>query len=486
MKIFLDARALGGRLRRGTAWLLGKSGPVRERILRGGIWLMLGDALAKGGGLLKLAILGRLLSPNDFGLVGIAMAVMKALEYLTETGFSAALIQRAGDIRPYLDTAWSAQIVRSIVLAGATVAAAPACAWFFDNPDATPIIRAIAVVVVLRGFINPAVVHLRRDLDFQRVVLWQMSGMVAGLAVGVGLALVTPGVWALVLSIIAAQLAETVASYGVIPYRPRLAFDVRRARELIRFGKWIFWANVITFLGLYADSAAVGKLLGTSALGLYQMAYTVAMVPTALIGAHVRSVMFPAFSRIAERGDSRRPFLLTLQALSSVVVPLGAFVTVFATPIVRLMLGEQWLAIAPALAILVWAGVATALSGIANSLFRASARPDLEVKLALGQIVLWALLFYPLVGTYGLAGMATAVAVSTVLPMLAKLLVAGRMVGAGPGALVAVARVPVLAIASVAVAGLLAPAMLRVPLAGVAVAVAAGSGALLMRPRGGR
>ncbi|MBI2216279.1 MAG: lipopolysaccharide biosynthesis protein [Candidatus Rokubacteria bacterium] len=417
-----------------VGWLVTRRGALLEQALRGGVWLFLGDAFTKVAGILKIAVLAHLLAPSDFGVMAIAMAVLKGLEFLTETGFSAALIHSRDDVRAYFDTLWAVQLARALALSIALATAAPLGGWFFAVPEATPVIRAIALVLLLRGLVNPAVVLLRKDLDFQRVVVWRLGGVVVGLAVGISWALVDASAWALVASTVAAQVAETALSYWAVSYRPRLRFEAGRARQLFAYGKWMFWANVLAFIGMYADTMMVGKVLGTGALGFYQMAFELAMLPLTVIGAQVRGVMFPAFSRMTDTAEQRKSFFLILGVLSAIVIPLAAFVTVFADGLVAVVLGSRWLPVGPSLRILVWGAGAATLSALVNSLFQARGRPDLVVKFALVQIGSWAVSSYPLLIAWGIGGMAVAVTASCVLSVLVKLVFVTRLLEARPHA----------------------------------------------------
>ena len=176
------------------------------------------------------------------------------------------------------------QVLRNLSLAVIVFSAAPLVGSFFDSPESTPIVRAMALVLLFRGFTNPAVVYFRKELRFQRQVLWMWSGVSVSLLVAIPLAYIYRNVWALVLSAIAAQLANTLASYVIEPYRPRFQLEWAKARELLVYGKWIFWLNVVNFLSLYADSVTVGKLLGPTALGFYQMAQNLAFFPLMGLG----------------------------------------------------------------------------------------------------------------------------------------------------------------------------------------------------------
>ncbi len=203
---------------------------LRDKVVCSTIWLAIGNGSAKIVNLLKIAILGRLLAPDDFGLMAIAILTLKWLEYFTETGFNKVLVQRQGDIASYLDTAWLVQVARGGLLAVLLFVTAPMAAYIFAVPHAAEVIRACSILLIIRGFANPAMVYLRRDLDFKRIFWWTFSNAAVGLIVAVCAALLYPGVWALVASVMAAALASTILSYVIKPYMPRPCFRWSHAK----------------------------------------------------------------------------------------------------------------------------------------------------------------------------------------------------------------------------------------------------------------
>ncbi len=401
---------------RSVQWLLAGGGPLKEKLLRGGIWLLLSDGIARLANFLKLVILARLLSPTDFGLMGIALVVLRWLEYFTQTGLNSALIQKSGDIRPYLDTAWAVQALRGFALAAIVFISAPLCAWFFGNQEATSVIRAAGVLILLRGFTNPAVVYFTKELDFKREVIWRLSGVGAGLVIGVPLAFVFQNVWALVLSDIATQFVTAVVSYWIISYSPRFRVDWSRARELMQFGKWIFWWSVVSYFDLNLDSFYIAKMLGATTLGFYQLANQIALLPLASIAGYVMKLLFPAFSKQQDK-DLRSLFLDALAVVFSVAVPIGCFLTFFAKPLVQLLFGMQWISISPTLQILAWAGVLSAVTGVAIPLLAAVNRPDLLVRTSLLKTLVLAGFLYPLSALFGMLGVALAVTAAAFVTM---------------------------------------------------------------------
>lgn len=415
-------------LMRSVRWLLSPGGTLKQRAARGGVWLLLGEAANRSASVLKLAVLGRLLSPIDFGLMGIALVVFQWLGYFTEIGVDAALIQKPGPIRPYLNTAWTIQILRSLAIALALLFGAPFAAQFFKTPAAAPVIRAIAAVIILYALMNPAVVLLRKELDFRKDVLWRLPGVLVGLAVGIITAFLLRNVWALVLSALTAVAAQVISSYRLQPYRPQLHIDWALARELMRFGKWMLASNVLVFFELYLDSVLVGRVLGATTLGLYQMACQVAMLPTAQIALVVCGVMFPALSKLRDREDLRRAFLSTLQVLSTVVVPLGCFLTVFADPLIRILLGSKWIPIRECVQALAWAGAAKAVGAGATALFLAMGIPRLTVSASVVKLAVFGGLVYPFLTSSGMTGVAVALAASSLAALLYQFFRVTRLV----------------------------------------------------------
>ncbi len=436
-------------------WLSFRGGGLRDRVVRSTIWLAIGNGSAKVVNLLKLAILGRLLAPDDFGLMAIAVLTLKWFEFFSETGFNKALVQHKGDIESLLDTAWLVQLVRGAFLAIILFITAPITAYVFAVPEAAAIIRTCSVILIIRGCANPAMVYLRRELDFKRIFWWALSNAVVGLAVAVCVALLYRNVWALVASVMAATLASTVLSYLVKPYRPRPQLHWPHVKTLMQFGKWIFFLNVISFVGLYADSAIVGKLLGMANLGFYQMARQFGMTPTHQIALLISGVMFPAFARLQVTEQRRIAFSQTLTIVSIVTLPMGCFLTTFAEPLVHLVLGTRWLVIAPALAWLAWAGIGSALISVSSAFFQACGKPALSVYATIFQQVLTLSLLWPLILKHGVNGAAAAVAIANAVTFGLTLVQAHQLIRLSPAELVLTARQTLMACVPIAAVSLL-------------------------------
>jgi O-antigen/teichoic acid export membrane protein len=390
-------------------WLWRHEGRLKDQVFRGGIWLCIGNGLTHIAGLIRLAILARLLTPTDFGVIGIAMLLIRWFEQFSQTGFNQALIRTQDDIQPYLNTLWTVQVLRGAVLSTALLCAAPAAAWFFDHPDARAVIQALAPLVFLRSLINPATVYLKRELDFRRIVMWNMCQVLSGLLVAIPLALIYRNVWALVLSLLVGQAVHMLTSYRLHAFRPRFAFNYKQAREMANFGKWIFWKNLLNALRGSLDSLTIGRLLGASALGLYQVAYRVATFPSHVMIGVLPHVTFPAYAKLQERAQLRHAYLQVLEHTLLVTLPIATLLYIFPQPLVRVFLGEQWMQVVPLIQLLAVLGGLRTLLDVALPMFEGVGRPDLHVKFQLIEIGLSVPVIYALTRTGGLQGAALAV-----------------------------------------------------------------------------
>ena len=332
------------------------------------------------------------------------MIAISWLEQFSQSGFSKALIRARSDIEPYLNTVWTVQLARGVVLSLVLFAGAPAIAGFFGSSEASAVLRVISVLLLLRGLSNPAVVHFSKDLQFGQLVKLDLSAVIVGLAAAIPLAIVYRNVWALVVSLIIGQAVKTVLTYWLHPFRPRLSVDVARARELFQFGKWIFWVNVVNAVALRMDSIIVGRLLGITILGLYEMALRLAMLPAREFTSVLSRVTYPAFVKLQGIPQLRRAYLRVLELVALFALPGAVFLMVFPHIAVRLFLGERWLEIVDVVRMLALCGALRIIGGPGGPLLQSIGRPDILGKLASFRLLLYALLVYPFTRASGMLG----------------------------------------------------------------------------------
>jgi len=398
--------------------------------------------------LVRLIILARILAPRDFGLMGMAMLALAVLESFSQIGFQAALVQKKGAVQAYLDTAWTIVVVRGTLLFLLLFTLAPPAAVFFKSPAAKTIIQAVALSFLIQAFTNIGVVFLQKDLEFKKQFCYQMSGSLVGFAVSVMAAVLLRSVWALVAGYLAGNLARCLASYAVHPYRPRFRLDPVKARELFRFGRWVFGSSVLMFLITQGDDLFVGRFLGAAMLGFYQMAYRISNLPATEITRVISEVTFPAYAKLQEDPrELRRAYLKVLQVTAFFSVPLAGMIILQASALTRLFLGDKWLPLVPAMQLLAAWGLIRSIGGTTGPLFYGLGKPQFLTRLQLLQLVLLGALIYPLSAPLGILGASLAVVVAALVPNVVACLLAGKMVEAGRAGLVRILLPPLLAAA---------------------------------------
>lgn len=409
-------------------------GGVQERTVKSGIWM--GAIRASGRALqfVKLIILARLLAPSDFGLMGIALLSLAALQRFSNLGFDAALIQqKEDDVDEYLNTAWVVKLIRGVALSGVLFVFAPTIATFFDMPRATNVVRGLAALPILVGLRNPGLVYLSKDLQFHKRFVFDFTGNFVNFAGAVGFALVDPSVWALVFGNIVEDVVRAVVSYWLHDYRPWPVLNVEVVRDLFGYGRWILGSGILVFLANQGDDAFVGWLLGASALGFYQLAYRFSNAPATEITHTISNVMFPAYSRVQDDVDRlREGYFKTLQVTTMVSFPMAFGIVVVAPSFVRVFLGTEWLPMIGVMQLLAVWGLIRSVGATVGPLFNAVGRPDYNTKLQLLKLVLIAAFIYPATTAWGILGTAAVIVGSAAVVNPVADYVALRQIEADP------------------------------------------------------
>jgi O-antigen/teichoic acid export membrane protein len=386
---------------------------LSTRAIRGGLWVFSLRAINRGLGFIRTIILARLLAPEDFGLLGIAMLSISTLETFSQSGFQAALIQKKENVEPYLDTAWTVSAVRGIALFLILFLSAPVIASFFNSPKATLVIRVVALSTLLTGLRNIGIVFFQKELEFDKQFFYEFSATLVDITVAITLAFILKNVWALVWGGLAANLTRLLMSYVLHGYRPRVRFEKEKFQELFGFGKWVLASSMIIFLITQGDDIFVGKMLGVTALGLYQIAYLISNLPATEITHVISQVTFPAYSKLQyDLPRLREAYLKVLKLTAFMSLPSAGGIFILAPEFTKIFLGDKWMPMVPAMQILCVFGVTRALNATTGPIFHAVGKPFVLAKVSFIQLIFLMLLIYPLAAKAKLVGVSWAVTIA--------------------------------------------------------------------------
>lgn len=373
--------------------------------IKGISWMSIFRIVTRALSFLKIAVLARVLTPSQFGVFGIASLVLALLEILTETGVNIILIQAKKDIKEYIDSAWVVSIIRGIIVSVAIIISSPFIASFFKTPDALGILLLISMVSLIRGFINPAEVKFRKELNFSYEFWFRSFIFLVDSVVAIFFALVTHSVYSLVFGLLAGAIVEVAISFVLIRPIPKLKFKTDYLKELLHKGKWITAYGIFNYFGENGDNIVVGRVLGSSALGIYQMAYKISILPISEVSDVISQVVFPVYTKI--EGDTERlikAYFKTMVMIIMGVFTVGGIIFLFPVEVVRIILGPQWLSAVPVLKILAIYGILRTIAGPSSALFLSKGKQNYIAVMAFTRFTVLILTIYPFVLAYGMVG----------------------------------------------------------------------------------
>jgi len=331
------SRSLMGRAVLGFGWIFA--------------WRIASRILGVGSTLLLV----RLLVPADFGLIELSSSFLLAIESFSALGVEEAVVRASEQDDALYDTAFTMIAARSTLLTILIAATAAPMAEFFGDPRLRPIVLVFAGTTFLSGLANIRVLEFRRDLRFDREFQLQLVPRVAGVIVTIAAALIWRDYWALVAGTAVQRLLRVPYSYLMRPYLPCLT--LKAWRLLIGFSLWTWMLCIVRLARDRINVFVLGREIGTSSVGTFSVALEIATLPTTELLLPMGRALFSAVSEMHRAGRSSETMWLRVVGLIALLgFPASIGLALVAAPLVRVMLGPQWMIAVPLLQIAAVAG----------------------------------------------------------------------------------------------------------------------------------
>lgn len=399
--------------------------PILFGFIKGFSWVALLRGSTRLLAIVKIAVIARILSPADVGLYGLAFLVISLLEVFTETGVNVFLIQEKKKLKEFVDTAWVVSIYRGILISLLILICSPLIVNFFSAPDLFELLILVALVPLLRGFINPSIVKFQKEMNFKADFWFRFTIFMADAVSAIAITWITRSPVGLIWGLIIGAFVEIFLSFLFVSPRPRFKFNHNQTLLIINRGKWITGTGIFQYLFKEGDDIFVGRFLGEGPLGIYQYAYKIATLPISEVGDVFGKVAFPLYVQIAEdKKRLKKVYMLSTLAILMIVLPFALLLILFSDQVVLLLLGEQWLAASVILKVVAVYAVIKASTEPAIRVFLAIKKQEYTSVITLVSLVVLAVCIYPLSQTYGLVG----VGLSTIIASLSSLPVVGYYV----------------------------------------------------------
>lgn len=390
----------------------------RNRVMSSGIWTVGGYAVINGARFVGNLLLTRMLFPEAFGLMAIVQSVITAATLLTDIGITPSVIKSdRGAEKRFLDTAWTLQIVRGMLVWWGIAVLAPIVARIYSQPDMLWVLIATASTAAISGFTSTHVALANRNLQLKLVTLLEVGSYCLGLVVTLFLAHVLKNVWALVVGGVVSALCKSLVSHAITKgMRNGFCWDLDVRREIVTYGRWIMMSSCVTFFASEANKLILGAILDLSGMAMVALASALGLVGIQIGQQLATKVLFPVYSNaFRTKGGPvdgigklvSRTRLLLLVAIWG----FSALCGIFSGDIVGLLYDDRYAEAGKMLGIVALGAMPYAIVGSYGGVFLASGRVSLSVYIELAhaiiQIVL-ILLGYMLFGKYGaLVGMAS-------------------------------------------------------------------------------
>ncbi|MGE3843530.1 MAG: lipopolysaccharide biosynthesis protein [Vicinamibacterales bacterium] len=341
------------------------SATLAGRSARGAAITLATQFIKLGITLLSTTILARLLTPRDYGVVGMAATLTTFVAIFKELGLSSATIQRqklgVGEVSTLL---W-VNATLGLCLTGLTIALAPLVARFFADDRLTSVTASLALTFLLQGFTIQNDALLRRQMRFTALAITELASLMAGFGVAALLAWRGAGYWALVLSNVAMALVSLGGVWIACPWRPQRPRLSDEVREMLKFGGHLTGFSTINYFARNADNVLIGRVWGADQLGLYSRAYQLLMLPINQLTAPLSTVVLPLLSRLTDQPQLyRSTFLRLVEKLALVTMPGMMCLMLTADWLIHLLMGPRWVDAGPVFA---WLGLAGLFQPVASA-----------------------------------------------------------------------------------------------------------------------
>jgi len=362
----------------------------------------------------RVAILARLLSPTDFGLMGMIWVVIGFAQAFADMGISNAIIYRQDAAKQQLSSLYWLNILAGIAVFLIVCASTPLIVTFYHEPRLTNLIYLTALVFLITPIGQQFQMLMQKELQFKHLARIEIVNTFADSMVAIILAFAGLGVFCLVWGLLAGTLIQVLllCHWGWKHWRPHWHFSRRDLSGYISFGLYQMGERTVNYFNSSLDYLLIGSMFGAKALGYYTLAHNLIMKPSYRINPIITKVAFPVFSKVqTDINRLKRGYLKVLQLTACVNFPMMFGLAVVAPIAVPVIFGEQWLPSVILIQILTIVGLLRSTGNPVGSLLLARGRADLGFKWNVALIITQALGLYIGAKLGGTLGVATAFAV---------------------------------------------------------------------------
>lgn len=362
---------------------------LTDKTTKGVLWNSLDKFANYGIGFLVGIILARLLSPEEYGLIGIIGIFTAIFNVILDSGLSTALIRKEKVTDTDYCTVFYTNLVLSFALTTTLYFCAPLISTFFKRPELTPYTQVMSIILVLNALSITQQARLTKKVDFKTQTKISLIAHTLSGVIGIAMAFLGFGVWALVFQQLSSRLFITILLWIYNKWIPKLVFSWNSFKELFGFSWKLLIAQIIGSLWQQLYQAVIGKIYTPATLGQYTRAHQYTHVCSATIGDVVLKVTLPVMSEI-QNDDERllRAFRTIVKTTTLASAVIMIWMAASASSIIYVLIGEKWMACVPMMQIICFSFVIYPLQQININMLIVQGRSDIQLILQIVKCVL--------------------------------------------------------------------------------------------------
>lgn len=355
---------------------------MNHKILNGLFWKLTERGGAQIIQFVIQIILARLLLPKDYGSIALITIFITISNVFVETGFNMAILQKKDFCKADADTAFSVSFILAVILYIGLFFIAPYISSYYNISELTSVLRVLSTTLLLGSLNSIQIAVISKEFRFKSLCVSSMTSVMISGGIGIALAYMKFGVWALVLQQLSQKLIASFLLIFLIDWKPKFRIYKENLHALFRFGSKILLSNLISTVYSNIYGLVIGKIYNPAMLGYYNRADQFPSILAVNISGSMQSVLLPAMS---ENQDDKEKLKRTLRAvmknLSFIIIPMMFGIMICAEPIVRILLTDKWLPCVPMLQILCLYYIFTPLQSANLQAINAMGRSDIFLKL---------------------------------------------------------------------------------------------------------
>ena len=400
-----------------------QEGEFKDTVVKGSVATGMSQGLSMGFTIISAVVLARLLTPDEFGLVGMVNVFVNFLFIFKDIGLSNATIQKEEITRSQISTLFWINSMISLSLGLIMVGFGPLVAKFYGRSELTAIMAVLAISFVVEGFTIQHTALLRRHLRFTAVAIADILSRFSFLITAIIMALLGYSYWSLVGGHIVRSMVLLGFTYYYCPWIPGRMRKGTGVRGMIRFGGHVTIGNILAYLARNLDRILIGKLYGAAALGLYSKAYQLLMQPLTQVKYPLQHLSLPVLSSLQKEPERYRSYFSKLLDISiSIALPVSVYCFLESEFIIRVVLGEDWMEAAPVFRILAIGGIFVSASFLPGLALLSHGYSKKYMQLLIVVSVIQSLSF--VAGSpFGITGIAKAYTVSSFLVLIPMIII---------------------------------------------------------------